>query len=229
MSAAESEHETCRIAHHDSRFWGVVCAQIYDPTVDNHGIEFGQLLLDASDVIGIQMSEDCGFRATDIRVTLDRPLNRRPPILIEEIRPAEPTDLEALVRIARESHRITRFYADPGFPDERCHDYYEGWIRNSVDGWADQVLVAGVGPVGYVTVHLEGDTASIGLIAVDERLRGQGVGQRLCHGAFRWAQAAGATRMTVVTQGRNIAAQRLFQRCGFLTRSTEVWMHRWFR
>jgi hypothetical protein len=32
----------------------------------------------------------------------------------------------------------------------------------------------------------------------------------------------------VITQGRNYAAQRLYQRAGFVTRKTELWYHKWF-
>jgi hypothetical protein len=38
----------------------------------------------------------------------------------------------------------------------RCDDLYEGWLRNSVDGWAQAVLVLGSAPLGYVTVHVDG-------------------------------------------------------------------------
>jgi hypothetical protein len=31
----------------------------------------------------------------------------------------------------------------------------------------------------------------------------------------------------VVTQARNVPAQRLYQKCGFITRSVELWFHRW--
>jgi hypothetical protein len=34
--------------------------------------------------------------------------------------------------------------------------------------------------------------------------------------------------VNVVTQGRNSKAQRLYERCGFLTRSVQLWYHRWF-
>jgi ribosomal protein S18 acetylase RimI-like enzyme len=33
--------------------------------------------------------------------------------------------------------------------------------------------------------------------------------------------------VSVVTQGRNVAAQRLYQRAGFVTASTQLWYHRW--
>jgi ribosomal protein S18 acetylase RimI-like enzyme len=32
---------------------------------------------------------------------------------------------------------------------------------------------------------------------------------------------------TVVTQGRNIASQRLYQKHGFVTQSIQLWYHRW--
>jgi ribosomal protein S18 acetylase RimI-like enzyme len=95
-------------------------------------------------------------------------------------------------------------------------------------GWADIVLVEDRdgGPVGYVTVHLKGETSSIGLIAVAEEHRGKGVGQALVSSAVDWARSRKVPHMSVVTQGRNIEAQRTFQRAGFLTTKTQLWFHR---
>jgi hypothetical protein len=31
-----------------------------------------------------------------------------------------------------------------------------------------------------------------------------------------------------VTQGRNLAAQRLYQRTGFLIRDLQLWYHKWY-
>ena len=39
----------------------------------------------------------------------------------------------------------------------------------------------------------------------------------------------GITYIDVVTQGRNYSAQRLYQRCGFITQSTELWYHKWLK
>ncbi len=82
-------------------------------------------------------------------------------------RAADARDVETLVKIARTSHGITRFYADPHFPDVRCGEFYATWIRRSVlEDFAEQVLVvehAGRA-AGYVTCHT-GSDASLGSIA----------------------------------------------------------------
>ncbi len=38
----------------------------------------------------------------------------------------------------------------------------------------------------------------------------------------------GVKIVSVVTQGRNIAPQKLYQKCGFISYSTMIWYHRWF-
>jgi RimJ/RimL family protein N-acetyltransferase len=43
-----------------------------------------------------------------------------------------------------------------------------------------------------------------------------------------WFAGQDIKTVHVVTQGRNTRAQRLYQRCGFVTRSMELWYHRWF-
>ncbi len=185
------------------------------------------LLLDAGEQEKIQDAETVGFRTMDIRVTLEQ---KTRPYNWARIRPCQRADVDGLSVIARTAHRGTRYYADPNFPDDRCDDLYEMWIRNSADGWADRVLAAGpVGsPTGYVTLHAEDETASIGLIAVHEQARRNGIGSDLVRAASAWAYAHGCSRMTVVTQGWNVQAQRLFQRCDFRTVKTEVWLHRWY-
>jgi ribosomal protein S18 acetylase RimI-like enzyme len=37
----------------------------------------------------------------------------------------------------------------------------------------------------------------------------------------------GVQRVSVVTQGRNVAAQKLYQSCGFTTCSVQLWYHWW--
>ncbi|MDQ3823745.1 MAG: hypothetical protein M3321_10965, partial [Actinomycetota bacterium] len=84
--------------------------------------------------------EEAGFRLVDVRVELGRASAGAER---STLRPARAADEPTLRRLARANHRITRFYADPNFPDARCDDLYETWIARSLEGWADAVLVAG--------------------------------------------------------------------------------------
>lgn len=218
-----------QILEWDSEFFGVRIARTDHPDVTQWAIDNTVgcvcLLLDADDTEGVHDAEARGFRLMDVRVTLEAKGGVDRPYAV----PVTPDEVETIAQLARRSHRITRFYADPRFDNERCDDLYESWLRNSVAGWADAVCVVGpLGePVGYVTVHVDGESSSLGLIAVDERARNRGHGLELVRAALWEAWARGANRMTVVTQGRNVAAQRVFQRAGFVTTSTQLWFHRW--
>jgi RimJ/RimL family protein N-acetyltransferase len=46
--------------------------------------------------------------------------------------------------------------------------------------------------------------------------------------ALQWFADQGMDSMEVVTQGRNVAAQRLYQKCGFATKEVQLWYHHWF-
>jgi len=147
------------------------------------------------------------------------------------VREFRPSDRGALCALARVSHTDTRFFFDGGFEAERCHALYQTWIEKSSNGYADAVWVAETerGPSGYVSCHLSAEgTGRIGLLAVHSEERGRGLARQLVSRALEYFGCKGMTSASVVTQGRNIAAQRLYQRCGFVTDSIQLWYHRWF-
>jgi hypothetical protein len=45
---------------------------------------------------------------------------------------------------------------------------------------------------------------------------------------LHWLAEQGVPRATVVTQGRNVVAQRLYQSMGFKTSTLHCWHHLWF-
>lgn len=181
------------------------------------------LLVNANRPDEIQEAEQRGFRFMDVRVTLTRPTG--PNASFARLARAE--DTARLRAIARHAFPLTRFYADPSLPDERCDDLYEEWTRSLCAGGADVVLVVDREvPVGYITVNLDGDHSEIGLVAVADDFRGLGIGNELVRSAIDYAHAHNAKEMTVVTQGRNIGALRTFEGCGFRIVNTSVWLHR---
>ena len=185
------------------------------------------LLVDAGDTSEVFAAEDAGFRLMDVRVELERATAPEPAAVREQ----RLGDVDALRAIARVSHGDTRFYADPRFPDDRCDELYDTWIRRSCEGWADVVLVTDDDtPSGYVSVHADpvASFGSIGLIAVAEEARGHGLGRELARGAVDWCDSNELGRITVATQARNVDAQRVFQQAGFRTYSVKISFHKWY-
>jgi dTDP-4-amino-4,6-dideoxy-D-galactose acyltransferase len=236
----------CDFLEWDSQFFGLrigrlnpkrITSQLLSAAlewVQAQAIDCLYFLAAAEDPQTIALAEAAGFRLKDIRITLEHSLRAvAPPVAdaSEQIRAARPEDIPALRSIARVSHRIGRFYGDPRFPECRCEELYETWIEKSCCGYADVVLVAEQNgqPLGYVSCHLSPERrGSIGLIAVDSKVRGRGIGERLVQASLRHFREKGMDRAAVVTQGSNIASQRLYQASRFRTQSVELWYHLWF-
>ena len=195
------------------------------------GAECVTLLVDAGAFHQASEAEDDGFRLMDIRVTLESSVAERDhPTPAPSIRPARVGDIPVLEAIAAGSHTDTRFFADAKFAP-KAPELYRTWIAQSVRGDADLVLVAETSgrPVGYFTCHRRSDSSGhIGLVGVSSSAQGRGLGRALMETALGWFNESGLHRVEVVTQGRNVAAQRLYQRSGFVTARVQLWFHKWF-
>ena len=238
MLAWDSAHFSRRIARVRGRLLTRESLARIDDWAARRRVDCLYFLADPGDPPTAPLAEAAGFRLVDVRVTLERTAAGATPTShpapgAAAVRPAVPADLAELRRIAAASHRDSRFYADPHFPRERCDELYAAWIAGSCDDPAGSVLVAveaasGSVPVGYITAALEPDGGGrIGLFAVGESARGRGVGSRLIGAALDWFAERGAGPVRVVTQGRNVRAQHLYQRAGLLTSAVELWFHRW--
>jgi len=232
----------CEILEWDSAFFGrsiaryrgagcvdvrVLCAECAQ-----RGIDCVYILVDSCDTRSVAALNRAGVLLTDVRLTFERRIaeSATPQRCGLPVRPATPSDLPTLKRLASVSHHLTRFYADPHFPAGQCDRLYETWIERSCDGYADDVLVAqnGGAPVGYVTCHHEPDgRGRIGLFAVDGSHQGRGVGGALLAAAAASFTAHGVSTMTVATQLRNTRAVRLYERTGFAMRRADLWFHYW--
>jgi dTDP-4-amino-4,6-dideoxy-D-galactose acyltransferase len=202
---------------------------------DSHRIQCLYFLADPSDPETIRSAEDNAFRLVDIRVTLERdlanisPLNPEPSECI--VRDAASADVPTLRSIARASRPPSRFYYDGNFPQSSADSLYETWIEKSCHGYADAVLVCELAGrvVGFISLHLSDlDLGHIGLVGVTPDAKGKGPSSKLLAESFRWFNEHHVRRVRVVTQGRNVAAQRLFQKHGLLTANVQMWYHRWF-
>jgi dTDP-4-amino-4,6-dideoxy-D-galactose acyltransferase len=244
MSSPTEREPICTYLEWDSNFFAKRIARLNrsrldDATVaqsqawcDHNRIDCLYFLADAEHPETPRLSANHGFLLVDIRMTLERVLPDRDLANAQpaEIRLARESDLATLRAIAASGHRDTRFYFDRHFDRTKCDSLYETWIENSFRGFAQAVLVAEVGgkATAYLTCHLRETQSQIGLVAVGDGYRGEGLGGKLVRGFFSWSRDHGATRAAVVTQGRNLPAQRLYQRNGFVSASLQLWYHRWF-
>ena len=149
------------------------------------------------------------------------------------IRHARTDDIPALQSLSQNGYIDSRFYVDEHFPRERCQAFYETWIRKAVEAGIELVLVAEIDNIvqGYIICHQdipEKQQIRLDLVAVRQEARRKGVGQMLFQGTFEWCKRKGIEYIWSATQIRNIAAQCLFQRMGFLPRSCQLYYHKWF-
>lgn len=242
MPGTMRESEPALLLEWDSEFWGLRIGRVagdlltagrsraIDAWAREREIDCLYFRARADDRSTLEVAPEAGFRLVDVRLELARPVDGVGGAAA--VRPHRSSDLPALRTIARTSHDNTRFFADPRFPDERCRDLYAAWIENSCAGWADEVLVAEHDgrAAGYLTCNLDGEggTVSIGLIGVAADQRERGLGSALLAGALAWASNRSASVLSVVTQGTNVRAQRLFQRAGFRTAGASLWFHKWY-
>jgi len=231
----------CQILDWDTSFFGFRIARIganhlrpsdmaaIDDWCEREKVRCLYLLAASNNIQTTMLAEGHGFHLVDIRITLQRQV--KPPYgHASHVRPVRPDDIAALSAIASTSHTDSRFYQDHGFPRSRCDEFYRTWIERSCKGWAQFVFVFDRDdrPSGYITCHHDGENGQIGLMAVADWARGQRIASSLVETAISAFAEIGVRESTVVTQGRNISALRLYQKCGFAIRSVELWYHRWF-
>jgi len=243
-----SDVEPCQLLAWDSDWWGVMTASValrpftesaaeeVDRWCRARNVELLYLLVPADDPGGSRIAEGAGYRLVDTRVALGLDIVDRKPAVRAipgvAVRHALEGDIPPLGDMASRGFLSTRFYADPRLPDARCGELYREWIQKECRGGADAVLVAEKGgrPVAYISCHVDHGTAvgRIGLVGVDESSRGRGIGSWLMDRAVDWFTQEHVQRVEVVTQVRNVVAQRLYQRKGFLTDGVGLWFHKWF-
>lgn len=200
--------------------------------IDAAKIRVVHWLIPADDDRRVRLAEGAGFHLVDQRMTLEwragADANEA-----SDVRSARSEDLPELVAIARGAYRLSRFYFDGNYPSGRCDDLYEAWLRRCWQVAPDQLLVApAVGAIGgfiACTLDVAASLGRIELLGTAAERRGEGLAGALVRAAQQRLTAAGVERIQVVTQGRNVAAQRLYQWAGFRTTSLELWYHAWRR
>jgi ribosomal protein S18 acetylase RimI-like enzyme len=176
-----------------------------------------------------------GFMPIDVRLTLDMDLLGLGPsdsaVTPMVCREALEEDMPALEGLAMQAHTDSRFFTDRRFDRQKARELYAVWLKRDHEEVGSKVWTQGpVGiPAGYVTCRptMEAGVWNLGLVATVPSARGKGVATALIRHALTSACADGGERCTVITQGCNHAAVRLYERLGFRISRTEISLHRW--
>jgi dTDP-4-amino-4,6-dideoxy-D-galactose acyltransferase len=199
-------------------------------------IDLLEYLCNCHDRESVSIAEINDYSFVDIRITFERILSDK--IIVEEanefsFRNGEEKDIEKLRKIAKGIYKHSRYYYDTNFDREKVFEFYSGWVEKAILGRFDDyayVLCHNTEPVGFCTITEHSlDAASVGLLGIDPNYTGNRLAQYLLNMSMLKLQQKGIKYMDVVTQGRNYAAQRLYQKCGFVTKMTGLWYHKWFR
>ena len=230
----------------DSKFWGFSIAFLssrhlsenilfrVDQYVRNKDICLIEYLCNCHDEKSVRLAEQNGYEFKDIRLTYEKKLTRKIKVEVnEEIQycNARARHIPALRKMSRNLYLDSRYYYDSNIDKGRIAEFYMDWVEKAVKKEYDDecyVFLINQIPVAYCSVKYEcDDSAQIGLVGVSNGHTGKGLGGQLMHKVCNSLIDKGCKRILVVTQGRNYPAQRLYQKSGFLTYSTELWYHKW--
>lgn len=133
-----------------------------------------------------------------------------------------------LLSIALQSGGHSRYYLDKKFPISAFLTLYYQWIQKSLDGTlATDVLLYEIDnvPQGLITYKQLDDKVSIGLVAVDVKYKGKGIGSDLMRALFSILKP-GIT-VEVATQQDNSEACHFYEKNGFSVESVYNIYHIW--
>ena len=140
----------------------------------------------------------------------------------------EPT----LISLALESGVYSRFKLDPSFPTELWEKLYTCWITRAVRkeiAWEVLVVKDGGDVLGVVTLGSKGKRGAVGLLGVEPKSRGMGIGTILISAGERCFAERGYADVQIVTQRSNTAACRLYESCEYQIEAIDNIFHFWLR
>ena len=135
-----------------------------------------------------------------------------------------------LKTLALQSGQFSRFKTDAHFQNNEFEKLYTAWIENSLKKeLAEHVLILTLEEetVGLLTLGIKNQRADIGILAVDEPYRRQGIGKALLYSAFQQSKQLQQSFVQVVTQKANAQACLFYQKQGFAIEKTENIYHFW--
>jgi len=226
----------------DSHFFGINIASINGSKLDKElleevfrlsaelGIELLYFECEVGDRESLRTAESGGFNLVDTRLRFIKTLERQV-CSLRSVRKASIEDGDELGELASALYKDSRFYFDENISNEKCDQMYRQWIINSLHGFENIVLLMEEDrkPAGFISGKYNAHFGDIGLVGVGERFAGRGIGSALLQAIECEFAVKRMKYSRVLTQARNIPAQRLYAKNGYKVERLTHYYHRWFR
>lgn len=142
------------------------------------------------------------------------------------------------VRIIAENYQYQRghFHCDRAFDRKKVDQLYVKWIETSFENHEPIAIIEHEGKVGgYFNFKMDEDLSSalgycfgrMRSLALDKKLRGQGLGRELFQGTIALISAMGGDYVDSGYATKNHVSARLHTLCDFYSAYEEVTLHRW--
>lgn len=138
---------------------------------------------------------------------------------------------EDILNLTLQSGIHSRFKVDLNFVNDEFTNLYTVWINRSIRKEKAHKIIVHKGNekiLGFLTLVTNGDTSEIGLIAVDEKHRGSGIGSKIVSKFISESINLNKKKLKVVTQKANINACFFYTKLGFQIEKEENIYHFWF-
>lgn len=204
-----------------------------DRFIEGNRIRLIEYLCNCHDDNSVKIAEQNNFHFTDIRISFKLKLPEQYEIINSafDFRLAQNEDIENLKSLTTGMYKDSRYFYDGKFAIDKINKFYASWIEKAVKGSFDHecyCLFDKNKPIGFCSIRYNSqEQVSIGLFGVDKDYSGKGIGKMLLQKVANEMLVKGIKEITVVTQGRNYQAQRLYQSAGFRTLTTQLWYHKW--
>jgi len=166
----------------------------------------------------------------DVKLTFQKNLRSVNPKIQLQLFDPDLHKYAELQKLAFQSGEYSRFKTDPNFDAKDFYRMYEIWINKSFQSELSVVLVEAADNrlTGFVSLDFkDAETANIGLIAVDSKVRGEGIGRKLMAQAEFAAFKAGKKQLKVATQQKNILATNFYEKLGYTLVDQIIIYHYW--
>jgi len=218
----------------DSEFFGFSVGKIYIETPETLNEEAFVIAASAYKLVYVFAKEPLSYSrfalAADVKLTFQKTLKSEIPEAQLQFFDSDRHDYAALQKLTFQSGEYSRFKTDPGFDSTDFYRMYEIWIKKSHDSEQSLVLVEEVDNklAGFVSLDFnDSETATIGLIAVDEAFRGKGVGKKLMAQAECAAFKSKKKYIRVATQQQNSLATSFYVKQGYTVADQIIIYHYW--